>query len=178
MSTQQEAAPAGTIARRAARSDESNSTVSVGNVFVRNSARMPECLGFVSEQYASWKKLVDVSGHTLELMARRAGWCFSYLTSMVEAASLGLTRNSATQRAIEKVTDKVERCGFNARIWFALRGRSGGPAAAATQPLAPRPISLLLPQQLSGLRGNILDGCRRRARDQGDLRKSTESFCA
>ena len=114
MSTQQEARPAVTIARKAARSDESNSTVSVGNVFVKNSARMPERLRVVSEQYASWKKLVDVSGHNLELMARRAGWCFSYLTSMVKAASLGLTRNSASRSAIEKVTDKIDRCGFNA----------------------------------------------------------------
>ena len=75
---------------------------------------MPECVRFVSQQYNSWKKLVDVSGYTVELMARRAGWCFSYLTSMVEAGSLGLTRESATRSAVEKVMDKVDRCGFNA----------------------------------------------------------------
>jgi hypothetical protein len=100
--------------RSKARSDDSDSVASAGNVFLKNSAQMPECLRFVSEPYGSWKKLVDVGGHTLELMARRAGWYFSYLASIVEAGTLRSSLESATRSAVEKVMENVDRCGFNA----------------------------------------------------------------
>jgi hypothetical protein len=89
------------------------SEISAGNVFIKNEIRVPDCLNFEGQEYSSWKKLLGVSSGTIELIALRAGWSFSYVAPAVVSQGWGFQRQSALDAAIRRMMSAVLRLGFN-----------------------------------------------------------------
>lgn len=88
-------------------------SASVGDVFIRNGARLPNWLELASEDYPHWRKL-QVSSDKVEAMARRAGWYFSFLAPELQGAAYGASRESAIRKALNRVLEKVGTPSFNA----------------------------------------------------------------
>jgi len=89
------------------------SDISIGSVFIREDAPLPDWLGFNYQECGVWKQLVDADGLALERSAVETGWHFSYLASAVVSKRWGGTPQSALRRALKNVMEVMGRTGFN-----------------------------------------------------------------
>jgi hypothetical protein len=90
-----------------------NSSEFVGNVFIKDGTPLPSSSHFDFADCGSWKKLMHVDSYTVELMALRSGWHFSYIITAVKGSAFGLTQHSAIDGAMKRVIEAVSRFSFN-----------------------------------------------------------------
>jgi hypothetical protein len=104
-----------TIRKSSSRKDQKEQTLTVGDVFIRSDTQMPGGLQFEFEEYGRWKKLVRVDCHSVEALAPRVGWSFSYIApQQVSGKAFGLGLQSAANSALNEVLRAAGRTNFNA----------------------------------------------------------------
>jgi hypothetical protein len=107
---------------------EQANSLSVGSVLIKSDIPLPKWFRFNCEDDGRWKKLFDADSHAVERTALAVGWHFSFIAKAVKCTALGLTRQSATQRAGRKLKELAGGSGFNsleiteiaARRWVGL----------------------------------------------------------
>jgi hypothetical protein len=88
-------------------------SLSVGSVLIKSAIPLPKWFRFNCEDYGGWKKLFDADGHAVECTAVAVGWHFSYIAKPVKCSAFGLTRQSATQKAVRKLMEMAGASAFN-----------------------------------------------------------------
>ena len=88
-------------------------SLSVGTVLIKSDIPLPKWFRFNYEDYGRWKKLFDADSRAVERTALAAGWHFSYIAKAVKCTAFGLTRQSATQRAVRRLMEMAGVSGFN-----------------------------------------------------------------
>jgi hypothetical protein len=89
--------------------------VAIGDVFIRRDTRMPGSLKFEFEECGAWKKLLHFDCYSVELLAFRVGWSFSYIApQQVKGKAFGFGLQSAMNSAVNDVLRTASRTNFNA----------------------------------------------------------------
>ena len=92
---------------------EHANSLSVGSILIKGGTSLPDWFRFNYEEYDGWKKLLDADGHGVERTALATGWRFSYIMPALESGAFGLTRESATHRALKRVMKLARLTDFN-----------------------------------------------------------------
>jgi hypothetical protein len=88
-------------------------TISLGHVFIKSDTRLPQCFQFRFEEHGDWKRLLDINSEELEILARRAGWSFSYIQPAVKCRAFNMGKHRAMNHALQKAAEVVSRSNFN-----------------------------------------------------------------
>jgi hypothetical protein len=101
-----------TIPKNASRKEH---TITVGDVFIRSDTQIPDGLRFEFEEFGRWKKLLRVDSYSIEVLALRVGWSFSYIApQQVKGNAFGFGLQSAANGALNDVLRAASRTSFNA----------------------------------------------------------------
>jgi len=84
-----------------------------GNVFIKSGTPLPEHFQFTFEDWGGWKRLMDLDSNTLEHVAIRTGWHFSFITTAIEASGFDLRLPLAMRSALKKIMGTLEQSSFN-----------------------------------------------------------------